>query len=72
METKYEAAERQLGHTSFDCALPQQWLDDIVAETGCDYDTLLCGTVWDYGPFTPFGAPHAITPEAAAILEGTS
>lgn len=32
----------------YDTALPQQWLNNFVKETGLDYHHVLCTTVWMY------------------------
>lgn len=76
---KQEAAEK-LGLKVFDCALPQQWVDESVvklkltasvrsgripANSVCD--RLLGGTVWGYDD-SLFGEPVALTPEAEELL----
>lgn len=78
MKTKDQLATEILGHNDFDCALPQPWLDYAVDRTGCDYHTLLGGTVWNYGEAKTifgsdgasglFGRATAITIEASDIL----
>lgn len=70
--TKYEAAEKA-GLNTYDCALPQQWLDGTVKtlkeNTGFGragvlpdnlYDIILSGTVWCYDN-SLMGYPYPLT-----------
>ncbi len=77
-ETKEQCAKRK-GAFTFDCALPQPWLDAVVngacklepvgsgARTKA-YDTVLAGTVWCYDKNRTFGNPFFLTQEAANIV----
>ena len=70
------------GLKSYDAALPQDWLDDVVnrlmgvytdsymrqAERAKTYDIIARGTVWCYDTARMFGAPVALTDEANRLL----
>ena len=78
MQTKSEMAKHK-GLKIFDCALPQQWLNDI-ANTISEYskccgmnynqayDTILCGVVWCYDG-SLLGYPFALTSKAQSTIE---
>ena len=69
--TKDEAAKKA-GLTVYDCALPQQWLDNTAESVSkalyIDKDAAYCiiagGVVWSYDEYKLLGAPVAITQEA--------
>jgi hypothetical protein len=42
---------------TFDTAVPQNWLDDFVEQTGLSYDMVLSTTFWLYHPDTRWGVP---------------
>jgi len=77
--TKNDLA-KLMGLKSFDCALPQPWLVDVVAtlkRTGFGrvgmlpddlYDKILMGTVWSYDKDT-IGRPVALTEEVESWLK---
>lgn len=75
--SKDEAA-KLLGLTTYDCALPQFWLDRAVEITLADYYQVLSSFVWAYDKGQAFGHPHPLTVQAYAWLnkidqeEGTS
>ena len=48
--SKGELADRLFPETTYDTALPQDWLDDAVGQTGLDYGFLLSTVVWLYPP----------------------
>lgn len=68
METKQQAAERVLGTRkegeSFDCALPQSWVDEM-ATRGFDVRPHF---VWLYPSDDIFGYPYPITQEGIHML----
>jgi hypothetical protein len=67
-ETVGEAAERILPNTTYDTALPQDWVDDVKRVTG----TYPAGMfVWCYGQTGARGIaqhPHPLTDEAVLLL----
>jgi hypothetical protein len=66
--TKGELASQVYRHKSFDCTLPQNWLDTFAANNS-EYDLLRGGTVWLYdGDFSLCGAPAPLTFEAYKLL----
>ena len=75
MQTKSETAKAK-GLKSFDCTLPQQWLNDIantIAKASHThyneaYQTILCGVVWCYDG-SLLGYPFALTSKAGATIE---
>ena len=84
--TKDQAA-KLLKLKTYDCALPQPWLDraaKVLSAVGANtegigvYDMLLSSIVWSYDQAKIYGAPHPLTLKAWGllkmldILDGTS
>lgn len=61
-----QAINKQLGHTSWDYALPQDWVDEVISVTG---KNPFGHIVWSYKDAGVFGKPVAITPLGATILK---
>jgi hypothetical protein len=64
-ETKQERGERLFPGLTFDCALPQDWLNQF---PGDQYDTVRSGTIWAYPQGSIFGIPVPITEQAADTI----
>ena len=64
--SKDEAA-KMLGIRVYDCALPQNWLDDFVKKTKMDYQKALSSFVWTYD-MGLLGLPRPLTDEAYVYL----
>jgi hypothetical protein len=82
-ETKGDLAKKIYGEDfTFDSALPQDWVDQKIAQIRADptirlpencteWDIIIGQLVWGYpkeGPGHIFGVPLAVTEEADAIL----
>jgi len=79
--TTKESAAKKLGLKTYDTALPQPWLDDVVNTLFTPgsptmenyptrtrlYDAVLSGTVWSYDG-NLFGRPYALTEEALNLI----
>jgi hypothetical protein len=66
-----QAAEKVLGTATYDTALPQRWLDHVVAELRGKYayHQVSCQFVWAYDDDRArHGRPCALTEEANEIL----
>jgi len=71
MKTKGELAAEQLAGETFDCALPQSWVDNLQAELGLPNEVNIAGQfVWHYPKGNIFGKPHPLTAMAASWLQG--
>jgi hypothetical protein len=75
--TKDQAA-KLLGLQTYDCALPQPWLDraaKVLSAVGANtegigvYDMLLSSVVWSYDQAKLMGAPHPLTIKAWGYLK---
>lgn len=66
--TKEEAA-KMIGLKTYDTALPQQWLDKVVKESGVSYDDILSNIVWSYDDAHIFGSPCPLTVKGCAVLQ---
>lgn len=62
---------RELGLVTYDTALPQDWIDDVVRVTGRTMlDIVVAGYVWCYDkPYTTWGRAVPLTDAAKAILD---
>jgi hypothetical protein len=52
---------------TFDCALPQAWLDAFVEKSKLDYHLVWSTTVWSYGQATVWGEPVTCCADVAAF-----
>ncbi len=50
-----------------DFALPQQWVDKVVAISKLPYDSITCQFAWRYDKGDIFGKPTALTEDADEI-----
>ena len=73
--TKDQAA-KLLGIKTYDCALPQPWLDAVVDGLKSEvpeeqdlYGMLLTSIVWSYDQAKIFGGPHPLTVQAYGLLK---
>jgi len=66
--TKDELANRFYKNKTFDCALPQAWLDTVSNDDLNQYDILRGGVVWLYDANT-CGEPAPITYDAFKIVK---
>ena len=67
--TKDSLAKLLLPGITYDCALPQEWLDSISQKYEGKYDLLRSTIVWAYPPHNSmFGEPTALCLETEALL----
>ena len=71
MKTKGELASEQLAGETFDCALPQNWIDHMVKVLELEPSVNVAGHfVWHYPSNNSlFGQPHALTLTGQQWLE---
>lgn len=69
MNVTKEDLFKGLGFT-FDYALPQPWLDELVARPGApSYRTVLSTTVWAYPPGLFMGKPLTVCTEVQSAID---
>ena len=66
--TKEELARRLYPTITFDCALPQDWVNEMSSK---GFDPRPC-VVWGYPPHSIFGLPLPLTAEAEKSLNETT
>ena len=65
METKDRAAERMYPGVTFDCALPQDWVNEAESSQGFDVRPHF---VWGYPEGSCFGMPLPLSTEGVTFL----
>jgi hypothetical protein len=65
---KFELTEQLLEGITYDTALPQDWLDEIVRITNEDYHEVLFSFVWVYEEGYIYGRPFALTELGNRVL----
>jgi len=67
--SKGALADKLYPATSYDCALPQQWLEDAVTATRLDYPMVRGTIVWLYPASHMFGIPAPLCRTTAQALK---
>ncbi len=66
--SKGDLAKEVYPDQTFDCALPQQWVNQTVDDLGVKHHDVTSQFVWLYKSGDPFGHPAPLTAEAKTLL----
>ena len=66
--TKHQRANKLYGQYTFDTALPQNWVKDMICMTGHTHGEIVSQFVWLYFDHDAFGQPAPLTLEGCEML----